>query len=225
MEKVVRVLLNWLIFLSSLLLLYMVSALVGSAIPVNWDQSETGDVEIFIRTNGVHTSFVFPAENHIVNWKDLVPPEYTLSKRSNFNYISFGWGDLEFYRKTPNWEDLTLPVAFRALFRETPSAVHVEYHNAMRMSEPLFPVQITGEQYRKLISFIMGSFKKDFERNLQPIEGLHYNQQDVFYLSNKNFSLFKTCNTWVNNGLKRADMKACLWTPFDEGILFQYNQF
>jgi len=33
------------------------------------------------------------------------------------------------------------------------------------------------------------------------------------------FSCFKTCNTWTNQTLKKAEIKTAIWTPFDSGIL------
>ncbi|MFO7721348.1 MAG: DUF2459 domain-containing protein, partial [Gillisia sp.] len=31
-----------------------------------------------------------------------------------------------------------------------------------------------------------------------------------------------TCNTWVNEALKHSGLKACLWTPIEEGIFLRY---
>ena len=45
------------------MLLYFVAALIGSVIPVNTDRVPGGDITIFLRTNGVHTDFIFPVEN------------------------------------------------------------------------------------------------------------------------------------------------------------------
>ncbi len=46
-----------------------------------------------------------------------------------------------------------------------------------------------------------------------------YSYNDDFYEALGSFSCFKTCNSWVNSGLKESDIKACLWTPFDFGLL------
>jgi hypothetical protein len=45
---------------------------------------------------------------------------------------------------------------------------------------------------------------------------------DAYYEAHMRYSLFHTCNTWINNGLKASQKKACLWTPTSGGIFYQY---
>ncbi len=206
-----------------LMILYLVAAIVGSAIPVNTDQPEGGNITIYLRTNGVHTSFIFPVKNDIIDWTSYADPTHTLSKRSDFRYISFGWGDLEFYEQTPEWDDLKFPVAFQAVFLSKPSALHVEFLDVIRFNQLTLPVTITRSQYRDLSEYVINSFQKNSLGEVQQVKGLHYDQLDVFYRAKRSLHFFYTCNTWVNEGLKKADLRACLWTPFDEGIFFQYR--
>lgn len=205
------------------MLLYFIAALLGSVIPVNVEQPENGEITIYLRTNGVHTDLVFPLKNEVMNWEEIADPQHTLSKRTDFSYISFGWGDLEFYEKTPEWSDLTFPVAFQAVFLPKPSALHVEFMESRRSRYPMVPVEITSSQYRVLSQYVAESFETNTVGRVQPVKDLHYNQNDVFYQAKRSLNFFYTCNTWVNNGLKKANMKACLWTPFDEGIFYHYR--
>lgn len=221
--KILRFILKGMLALLLLMIIYLVTAIVGSAIPVNTEQPQEGDITIYLRTNGVHTSFIFPLENDIIDWKRYADPGNTLSKKSDFQYASFGWGDLEFYERTPQWDDLTFPVAFQAVFLSKPSALHVEFLDVIRFNQPTLPVKITRSQYRDLSEFVINSFQKNSFGETQPVEDLHYNQSDVFYKAKRSLHFFYTCNTWVNNGLKKANLRACLWTPFDEGIFFQYR--
>ena len=50
-----------------------------------------------------------------------------------------------------------------------------------------------------------------------------YGNSDAFYDATGSYSLFHTCNSWTNNALKAAGMKASVWTPFDKGIFHQYK--
>lgn len=72
-----------------------------------------------------------------------------------------------------------------------------------------------------MIDYITNSFKQD---NNLPIliKGASYGHNDLFYEATGTFNLFFTCNTWANNGLKHAKLKACFWTLFDKGILNKY---
>lgn len=223
LERIIKFFAKGLLAFLMLMLLYFVSAVIGSVIPVNTKQPRDGSITIYLRTNGVHTDFIFPRKNEVMDWEQMIDSSHTLSKRGNFNYISFGWGDLEFYQNTPQWSDLTFPTAMKAIFLPTPSAMHVEYESSIRFNRPVVPVNITEEQYRDLVIYVSGSFKKDPDGNVIPVEDLHYNQNDAFFQAKRSLNSFYTCNTWVNNGLKNANLPACLWTPFDEGIFYQYR--
>ena len=224
MKKAVKYLGRFLAALLILLLLYFFAALVGSLIPVN-DKPRTAEagVEIFMRTNGVHTSLVLPLKNGITDWTETVDPAHTPSQINEYNLVSFGWGDLVFYRNTPEWSDLTLPIAFKALFLESPSALNVEFHNLIIEGEDTFSIQISEEEYQKLSDYIRDSFEYDQNGSVQPVPDLHYNKKDVFYRAKRHMNIFYTCNTWTNNALKTSDLRACLWTPFDRGIFYQYR--
>lgn len=223
LERIIKFFAKGLIAFLLLMLLYFVAAVIGSLIPVNTEQSQNGKITIYLRTNGVHTDFIFPKQNNVMDWEQILTPEHTLSKRGDYDYISFGWGDLEFYQNTPEWSDLTFPTAMQAVFLPTPSAMHVEFESSPRFTQPIVAVDVTEEQYRKLVTYVAESFDTDATGRMIPVEGLHYNQNDVFYHAKRSLHSFYTCNTWVNNGLKKADLRACLWTPFDEGIFYQYR--
>ena len=206
-----------------ILLLYFVAALILSAIPVNTNRQPGGDITIYLRTNGVHTDYIFPVENEIMDWEKIIDSSYTLSKRGNYEYISFGWGDLEFYRNTPEWNDLTFPTAMQAVFLPTPSAMHIEFEPVPRFDQPTVPIKITHNEYRTLVEYVQWSFQKDFSGNVKPVPDLHYNQNDAFFYAKRSLNSFYTCNTWINNGLKEAGLPACLWTPFDDAIFYKYH--
>ena len=60
-------------------------------------------IDIYILTNGVHTDLVLPIKTPEIDWSREIPFENTRSKRTDFNYLSFGWGDKGFYLDTPTW--------------------------------------------------------------------------------------------------------------------------
>lgn len=223
LERIIKFFAKGLLAFLILMLLYFVSAVIGSVIPVNKDQPQGGNITIYLRTNGVHTDFIFPIENEIMDWEQLVSPQHILSKRANFEYISFGWGDLEFYQNTPEWSDLSFPTAMQAVFLHSPSAMHVEFESAPRLTQPVISVDISEAQYRDLVRYVAESFEFDAAGEVKPVTDLHYNQNDAFFHAKRSLNSFYTCNTWINNGLKNADLRACLWTPFEEGIFYQYQ--
>jgi len=168
--------------------------------------------EIFIASNGIHLDIILPVENvepKILQKLNVLPG--TL-------FIAFGWGDKEFYIKTPEWSDLTIPVAFRALFLKSETAMHVTYLPYSFQSGK--KIKLCAAQLKKLNAYIENSFTKDGQGNLQNMDFEGYSRYDDFYDANGSFSLFRTCNVWVNVALKEISIKTSVWSPFDFGVLY-----
>ena len=136
-------------------------------------------------------------------------------------YFSFGWGDENFYLNTPTWGDLTFKNAFKALFLKSSSAIHLSSYK--RVKDSWTKVIISESELKKLNQYMSHSFKKNKKGNKIIIVNSGYSANDHFYKANGNFSCFNTCNTWVNNAFKESNLKSCLWTPFDFGLINKYE--
>ena len=72
-------------------MLYFLMALILGHTPVNNNfKTDSTGVEIFVKSNGVHTDFVIPIQNEICNWKDFVSVNQTLAKDSAAKFIAVG---------------------------------------------------------------------------------------------------------------------------------------
>lgn len=213
-----------LVLLSGLILaiaLYLIIALILSKIPVNSNFKETPNgIEIFVQSNGVHTNFIIPAQSEYVDWTPHLPYDQFEEVDSSFKYISFGWGDKDFYMNTPTWADLTVATALKALFFMGTGAMHINYiQNKPGKSDLCKRLMISKTEYMTLINYINGTFKTDNSDKFIPIKHPGYSQYDCFYEANGTFSFLKTCNVWVGEGLKKAGIKTSFWTPFDFSVL------
>ena len=83
--------------------------------------------------------------------------------------------------------------------------------------------RVSKESYLKLVEHITESFDTDSVGVPRQIVGASFTNHDAFYEANGKYSLFYTCNTWANDGLKSARLKACYWTAFKGGIFDQYK--
>ena len=208
--------LKYLCYVLLMPILYVgVSLLLGS-ITTNKTQSEVFQNKyVYLTTNGVHLDIVIPVKHLSKELrKGLIIDQST-------NYLAFGWGDEKFYLNTPTWGDLTFRNAFGALFLNSSTLVHVTRYSKSR--QKWVRVKLSEVQLQKLNANIQNVFKLNASKSKQMLNGKGYNSKDDFYKAKGNYSIFKTCNSWVNTTFKQSDLKACLWTPFDFGLLNKYK--
>ncbi|HSZ71879.1 MAG TPA: TIGR02117 family protein [Cytophagaceae bacterium] len=201
------------LYLSALIPLYLILALVLSYIPYNTDfhTEHKHPIEIQLHSNGVHTDILVPIENNFYNWHSLLP-EITKGSR----VVAFGWGDKGFYLNTPKWSDLKVSTACKAAFGLSTTALHVSYYpDHLIRSEHTVSIFINEKQYHDLCQYITSSFQHDaLGKPIKiPHNPIYYSGQ--FYDAVGTYSLFTSCNSWVNKGLKKSGIKTCYWTPFD----------
>ncbi len=207
----------------SLILFYLFLAFMLTVIPTNHVKQPTRGIQIFIRTNGVHTDFVLPLDGLEINWLQYIKTD-DFKGVYNPKYITFGWGDKGFYIETPEWSDLKASTAFKALFFLSTTAMHVSYLNSKPFEDKDCKSLILSEkQFKNLITYILGSFKRDRTGRIILIPGKGYDDHDNFYEANGRYSFIRTCNTWLNNGLKYIGVKTATWAPFDKCIFYRLD--
>ena len=206
-----------------LILIYAFFVFGLSKISVNTGVTQKEEIEIFIKTNGVHTDIVVPIKNEIKDWSKEIKFNQTKSKDSLMNYIAIGWGDKGFYLNTPQWSDLKASTAIKAVTGLSTSAMHITFCKSVSESESCKRILVSKENYQKLVVFINDSFQRDSNKSLQCISGRGYAKNDAFYEAKGSYSLFRTCNTWANEALKSSNQKAAFWTPYDGGVFCHYQ--
>ena len=220
-KQTLKFLFNSILAFVAFILVYIVFGFLFSKIAVNEEvsQSQKQEIEIFIKTNGVHTDIIMPIKTEQITWNELLPYSDFVNMNEDYNYVAVGWGHKGFFLDTPTWDDLTFSTAFNAAFGLGTTAMHVTYkYKTPKLTESCKKIIISKEQYEKLISAILESFEL---KNEKPVWINHkgYTQQDCFYEANGTYSMFYTCNVWTSNTLKAAEIKMGLWTPLESGIV------
>ena len=113
--------------------------------------------------------------------------------------------------------------ALKAASGLSTTAMHVTFYKDLKESKSCKKLQISSDNYKKLILFINESFQTKSGEFLKIETEAVYGKHDVFYEANGSYSLFYTCNSWANQALKAANQKAALWTISDSGIFRHYN--
>jgi uncharacterized protein (TIGR02117 family) len=199
----------------ALCFLYLAAAFVFGLVPVNASFTETpGGIPIAVCSNGVHTDFVLPVKTEEVDWSTIFLPRHYPIDVTGFDHIGIGWGDLDFYRSTPYWRDFDVGTALRASAGFGPAALHVQFRPGPGTNEDCARAEISVPQYRALADYIAGTITST-EAPAAP----GYGATDLFYAARGRFSLFKSCNVWVGQGLKASGLPSGLWTPFSFQVL------
>ncbi len=223
LRHVVKFFIKSIFVVISSIVLYIFIAGVLSCIICNTNfKGEAEGIDVYILSNGVHTDLVFPAKNKCMDWTKLISTNNTRSQDSCVSFMAFGWGDKGFYLETPSWTDLKCSTVFKAMVGRGTSAMHVCNYKLLTENDHCKKIVVSEENYKKLTAYVLSGFLKNKEGDPICINGSHYNEHDAFYEAAGNYSILKTCNTWVNEGLKVSGLKACLWTPFDKGIFIHY---
>lgn len=224
-KKIFKYILFSIITLIVLVGIYLLTERILSRISVNESEtSEPKNITMYVMSNDVHTDLVFPTKNEFIDWTNLFPFENNLGKKTHFKYIAIGWGDKGFYLNTPEWKDLKVSTALVAATGIGETALHVTYYNNIKLDDLTKPIEISENQYLALIKYIENSIEFGSNGKPQLIETTaQYGQNDAFYEAHRSYSIFFTCNSWTNDALKSAGIKASKWVAFDKGILYQHS--
>ncbi|MBZ4189150.1 TIGR02117 family protein [Niabella beijingensis] len=228
--KIVRRFFKILLKTLLVLVLFIAGYVVAERLLSRWTVTAAGDegpkkITAFLLSNGVHTDLVLPVVTDLKNWSQTFAYQHTLSRDTVYQWVAVGWGDKGFYLNTPEWKDLTLSTAFKAVTGLGETALHVTYYKHVSEGPLCRKLQLTEGQYRKLAGYVEAALDRNAGGAPVYIDTrAQYNRDDAFYEAKGAYSLFHTCNSWTNNALKTAGLKACKWAAFDKGLLYQYRQ-
>ena len=203
-------------------LAYLLAALVGALIPVNagWREPDEG-ITVYLADNGVHVDLILPVSAQGLDWRPLVPQSDFAAVPADAGWIAFGAGERRVYLETPTWGDIT-PATIWAATSGGERVMHVEWTR-----DPTYAaraIRLTPEQYRRLWTAIRAGFRLD--ANGQPVRIDHpgYGPRDAFYEGVGKASAIDTSNQWIATRLRLAGVKAPLWSPFVEGLVWRYRK-
>jgi uncharacterized protein (TIGR02117 family) len=220
LKKAKRLLFRSLIAFVAFLLVYAAAIFVMPKIQFQGEEALNESITCYLKSNGSHVDIVMPIVSAHHDWTSILSQETIAYSDSTFQWIAFGWGDKNFFLHTPTWGDLTFSTAFQAAFWLGSGAIHVTYYKDIQPSENCLPFALNEKQTELLFAFIKQDF--EYDKNEKPLHiptEMVYGPRDTFFASRKRYSLFHTCNTWVNDALKSCEHKHCLWTALEFGVM------
>ena len=205
-------------------LLYLLAALMlGSVVREPPRAAAARDITVFLLDNGVHTDLALPLSNAVFDWTTVIDPADARQLYFPLDYVAFGWGDRAFYLETPQWRDMKVATAFKAVAGLGDTAIHATFLPQPRATPNSVAIDVSADEYRALAASIVASLQTDSTGRAQVIVGRAYGDNDAFYAAHGSYSLFNTCNSWTNHRLKAAGLKHVFWTPFAHTLVAAYR--
>lgn len=200
----------------ALVLLYALAALVAALIPLGGRAQADDGPPLFVCASPVHSDIVAPLDPR---WRAAFPDAAeNLPDRA---YLAIGWGDLGFYRDTPQWRDLTLRTALRALAGLGPTTLHVLAVHAPAQNPACARIAVDRAGREALARFILASAENDESGRPRLIASPRWGES--FYAARGRYSPWRTCNVWTRDALAAAGLPAAAWAPFSFGVMWPLN--
>ena len=189
LKRIYRYVVLSLISLVAIIGIYLLLSVVLSLVPANPQHSDCHKTnEAYIASNGVHLDLILPRK--YLSSKLLED----LNVPTSVAYITFGWGDREFYLKTPTWADFSLVTGLKATFLRQETVIHISLLTNQQAHWQLVP--LCNHQTQLLNDYLKKWFKYPGSNNLVEIKASGYPVSDRFYLANGNYNYINTCNNW-----------------------------
>lgn len=198
------------------LYVYVVAGLVGGALPAPSAPRPHRGVTIWVENNGVHTGLVLPLVAAGVDWRPIARAEQLRDPRLASRWLAFGWGDRDFFLRTPSWADVDARTVMAAATGSSATLVHLEHIRRPDTGPDVRAVVLRPEEYRRLVAFVRASIDTSGGQ-LRWQRG--YAGFDVFYAGTGRYSAITTCNSWTGEALRRAGVRMGRWTPFPATVM------
>jgi uncharacterized protein (TIGR02117 family) len=164
MKKIIINILKGIWILLGIVALYVLCVLLIPYIKVPENKgSQPKTITAYILTNGVHTDIVMSIKSKEIDWSKKIKFGNTRSGSSDYNYVSIGWGDKGFYLDTPTWAELKFSTAVKAAFWLGESAMHCTFYKSIQESKDCKKIELSREQYVKLIDFVQKKVRLQFQ--------------------------------------------------------------
>jgi uncharacterized protein (TIGR02117 family) len=202
------------------LLLYGLLAGAGTLIPTNTSFApDPGGTTVYVSTNGFHTDVILPINPRMENCFAVAADPALGERARNYAYISYGWGDKDFYMQSYNNNFPSFATVLDAMFVPGESLMHVTFlRKAPKPGPDVKAVQLSEEQYGRLVAFVTASFRQ--KGGLVKLDQPGYGTSDFFYQAEGSYHLFNTCNAWTGDALREAGVKVSWWTPLESSVFF-----
>ena len=215
---------RWLFRLVALVLalpvLYLLAALAGALIPGGGGAVEgPATVRIGLLRGPIHYDFLLPVDERtrrafaFAEVQRGVPVSHPQAR-----WIVVGWGSEAFYTTAGSYADITAAAVWTAATGDD-AVMRVDVLSEFSQEvEGLYWLDLTPEEYSRLLYGIETSFLRDLGGRPHPLEAPGLTGSDGFWRATGHFSLLHPCNDWVGQQLREAGLPFGRWTPTPQAV-------
>jgi uncharacterized protein (TIGR02117 family) len=202
--------------LAALVMVLLLALVLGALWPQNrgWQEAAEG-VTIFVDGTPSHTELILPVAAAGHDWRGRIAAEAFPDGGHPEAYLSFSWGERDFFLSTPSWADFRLSAGLRALFMGEETLIHVYRIDWMPAAAP---VRLSEDQYRRLVAHI----EAQFARSNEVLAG--YGPNDAFFPARGRYTPWRTCNQWTRDALAAAGVRVGRWTPLSQSLMWRFRR-
>ena len=187
------------------LLLYVGLGTLGGMLRVGAAPAGGGPV-VYLLPGPIHTDLILPMTPEAREIFAFLSEDGIPSRE----WLIVGWGAREFYTTTGSYADLETVAIWSAMMGDT-SVMRVHPIGSFEVPDDMTALDLSPAQFSALLNEVRTGFDGAVPNRL-PVPGL--TGGDHFYAGTGRFNLFRTCNVWVGEVLRGANIRAGLWTPF-----------
>lgn len=176
---------------------FSVVFLVLVVFTTNLSGQDHEEFEIFVVQEGWHTGIIFKTNDvDSTIWPEIV-------HYRNKTFVDVGWGDEKFYQ-VPGYPFFT---AARAVLLPTQSVLRVFPYSTPILSayfedSRILKIGVNRQELNNISRFVAESYQRNENGEVQLSQ--LYENNNHYFLSTRNYHLFRTCNTWVALGFKES---------------------
>ena len=190
--------------------LYVAIALGFALLPeAGRPQQAESEPLVYVCTSLAHADIVLPSRDPLVDWSPLFPAVARPDLPAE-SYLAFGWGDLRFFRETPNWSDVRPAIALSALAGLNDTALRVVAVNPPANDPECMPLNVDRAGRQAMIDHVRAT-------GSDPTPAAQ-NRLEADYIAKGRSSPLRTCNQWVAEGLAAAGLPYARFAPFSFSI-------
>ena len=184
---------------------------LDACLPVNRAfRNAPAGVPVYVVSNGFHTDLLLPlhAPDGAGAWLNFLQNPDWATRFAAYQYVAFGWGNADFYLAYRGGQRPGVLTTVRAVLPAR-TVLHVDfYRQAPRRGRHVAALRLTQAQYQELTEYVQAAFARDSAGGLRPYAGFGFTPDDFFFAAQGRYHLLHTCNSWTNDGLRRAGVRA-----------------